>query len=553
MLTGLTPTYIGTGKIFLDAIALRRGLTRFRWAGFDDGFSDSKIAKAMGLSKKEYKRLVEEFHRSGLMGSVNTHSFNANSRNLTAQLDPEAGKWGRFAYDARARGRAAYNFMAKGFELGEQNNLTFSYLVALRRFRKREKIKDLTKLTRTQWNDIASEADSLALAMTRPNKMAYQSGYSGMLFQFMSFQHRALVTLLGFNPKLSRKDQVKLATGMMFLWGANTAGMEDYTREWFAQNGLSKYTDKEIAPGIRLIDIIAAGLIETGFNAIGRAVSDEHKDLNLGILAPGAAVVEIYKQAYELVSESPTESLALMGPSANPASGFIKGLLFVRGDVFHNPTMTPAQKFLSAGDHMLRNTLPQWNDANRAWAAYQMDEWIDKDGDKQHLRAVANTLIARGALGIRPKDEMSRYAMRTLHWNEQENIDNWVDTWKPYMKDIVEKWSMGEYSDEKAYELSAVAHSLTESAPEGVRREIYNRLMSEPDLSGKSVIDMVIEAMPASNLKQYIPHIQNQADMTADEKQLVIDYLTQTADGYAELDEDHRRMIENDLKAKGIE
>jgi hypothetical protein len=552
MLTGLAPTYIGTGKIFLDAIGLRRGLTRFRWAGFDDGWSDAKVAKAMGLKKKEYKRLVEEFQRSGLMGSVNTHSFNANARNLQSQLDPNAGKWGRFAYTAKAKGRGVYNTLAKGFELGEQNNLTFSYLVALKRITKRDEITDLTKLSRKQWDDIASEADSLALAMTRPNKMAYQSGYTGMLFQFMSFQHRALVTLLGFNPKLSRTDSIRLATGMVFLWGANTGGMEDFAREKIAQWGLSKYLGKEIVPGISFEDIIAAGLIESGFNAIGHAVSDEYKDFNLGILAPGAAVVEIYKQVYKIVAESPTESLALLGPFSNQASGFAKGLNFIQGEA-NNPTRTPGEKFVRAADYMLRNTLPQYNDANRVWVSYQLGEFIDKDGDKQGMATTIATLTARGVLGIRTKEEMSRYRMRTLHWENRQNIEDWVETWKPYMKEIIVKWRDGEYSDDKAYELSAVAHNLTESAPEGVRREIYNRLMTEPDTTGKSVIDELIESIPNSDMRRFIPHIQNQADMSAEDKQIVIDMIMETANGYEQLDSDHRQMIEQDLKAKGIE
>src|SRR6056300_858486 len=116
MLTGLAPTYIGSGKIFIDAYGLRRGLTRYRRAGFDDGWSDAKIAKAMGLSKKEYRRLVEEFQRSGMMGSVNTHAFNASGRNLSAHLDPNAGPMGRMAYNARARGRQVFNGLARGFE-----------------------------------------------------------------------------------------------------------------------------------------------------------------------------------------------------------------------------------------------------------------------------------------------------------------------------------------------------------------------------------------------------------------------------------------------------
>jgi hypothetical protein len=232
MLAGLAPGYIGTGKIFFDAAALRRGIRHLNKTGVDDGWSSAKIAKAMGWSKKEYNRVVEELQRSGLLGTVNTHANNSASKGLNAQLDPKAGRWGRFTYNAKVKTNQGYQTLSRlGFELGERNNLTFTYLVALRRVKKRLG-KDTMKLTRQDWDAIAQEADSLALAMTRPNKFMYQSGFTGTVLQFLSFQHRAALTLLGLNPAMSGKDLVKVWFSTYALWGGNMFGAEGPCRTY---------------------------------------------------------------------------------------------------------------------------------------------------------------------------------------------------------------------------------------------------------------------------------------------------------------------------------
>ena len=63
----LDPTYIGTGRVFKDSLALRRGIRKLNTDDYFDGWKDSHWADLMGLTQKEYKRLVEEFNRSGLL------------------------------------------------------------------------------------------------------------------------------------------------------------------------------------------------------------------------------------------------------------------------------------------------------------------------------------------------------------------------------------------------------------------------------------------------------------------------------------------------------
>jgi hypothetical protein len=549
MLTGLAPVYIGSGKIALDTIALRRGLRKLRSAGFDDGWSDSKVAKAMGLSKKEYKRLVEEFSRSGLLGSVNTHAFNAGGRGLKAPLRTSDGLAGKAVYGARATMRRGYNLAARiGFEFGERNNLTFTYLVALKRIQKKYKNTDLTKLTREQWDEITSEADGLALGMTRPNKFSYQTGMTGVITQFISFQHRALLTFAGLNPKLSKADTVKIWLSSIFLWGSNMAGVEEWTQEMLAARGLSNWGMIPIGDGISIADIITSGMIDIMLNNMLEIINDDHIDINFGQLAPGASILQLYETVFDLITGTPTD-FEWLGPFANQLHAGMSAIQFLLGSR-HRPDWSPAEKIVRSAAFFAEQALPVWNDFETVWLSAQHQEWVDRDGDKMGIQAPVSGLVARGLFGLRPDAELSIYRARELMWTNDKNVDNYVNKVRPLLRRIVSEWYEGKRDRESAYILVSVIHSWTESAPEGVRREVYRRLMTEPDLDGKSVTQIMAEN--ASKPNQYwdklIFHAQNDPTLTPEQRQEAADLARYLGGANRDADLETRKYIDQDLQ-----
>ena len=96
------------------------------------------------------------------------------------------------------------------------NNVTGSYMVALRRFMKNNEIEDLTKIDSSGWNAIRVDTSNLALGMVRPNNMAYQQGMFSIMLQFMSFQHKAFIALMGLNPAITKGQAVRLI-GMLLI------------------------------------------------------------------------------------------------------------------------------------------------------------------------------------------------------------------------------------------------------------------------------------------------------------------------------------------------
>jgi hypothetical protein len=541
----LDPTYIASGRVFRDSLGLRRGIRKMTKENYADGWNDVAWAESMGLSKKEYKRLVEEFHRSGLLETVDVHTFNSSARQVQ-KIGLKDTAINRLYNTVRHRLKQGRDLFQKGFDIGEKNNLTFTYMIALRRAMKNKGVTSLTEFSRKDFDKIALDASNLALAMTRPNKFGYQGGAVGVSMQFLSFSHKAALGIIGKNPAISKAQGLKILLSGYLLFGANIFGAEDWAREQLAKMGLSRHSELEILPGIRLVDLLAGGLIESGFNAIGRATNEEWKDLDLGFLAPGVNTVQIYENLLEAVAESPYE--AILGPFHNPASGFLQSLEFARNMVQHSDR-TPSEKFLKVADALARGMLPGYNDANRAYLAYTMGTWLDKDGDKLPLRPVLNTILARVLLGVRSEEEMGYYRLQNVVWENEDNIRNAVDTNKTFLKELLSGVEGKKYGMESIYEMVSVLSSLYESWPEGIRREIYVRSLTEGDPENPSVIQTLakIAETGSQSVDAIIPVIEAQADITQQEKKQLINMLQETARGHKEADKLMLDQLQQDL------
>lgn len=548
-LSPLDPAYVASGKIFKDSLGLRRGVAKLRRSGYTDGLKDSQWAKTMGLTNKEYRRLVQEFERSGLLETVHVHTHSGGAAKRKRIPLPQETTLSRVAFKGKQFGHGTLDFFQKGFDLGEQNNLTFSYMVALRRHMKNNKLKSLTDISRKEFDDIAIDASNLALAMIRPNKFGYQSGYAGVVTQFLSFSHKAALGVLGKNPALSRADGFKIALGTYLLYGANMFGMEDFVREQLALIGVGNLADEDLGNGITLADVLSAGLIESGINTIAKASNEEWKDLDFGFLAPGVNTVQIYEKMFETILDQPEK--VVLGPFYNPASGFLKGAEFVNTLIKGDPDMPAADKFIESAEIMLSNVLPGFNDANKAYIAGTQSKWLDTSGDALALQPTWNTIIARGLIGQRSKEELTLYRTSNRVWETEDNIRNAVDTNKRFLGQLISGWYDGEYSDEYIYNKVRVLSNLYEDWPQGARMEVFRRSMQEPDRNGKSFQQMFAElAAKGGTSPSLVPLIKNAPDMTPDQKRLLIQFNNEVFSTYEEGERTFLNVVEQDLKRR---
>jgi hypothetical protein len=416
-LAALDPLYAASPRLFTDAFALRRGVSALRKSGYEDGFSVKTMAKTMGISEKEYRVLIREFDRSGLIDLVDVHSFSGGAgRFRKTALPAKDSIAGTVGYRARQASRGVRDwFQNIGFNFGERNNLTFTYNLALRRVMKRKGYDSLLEMNKTDWDGLRVEASNLALGMVKPNNFAYQTGAVGVATQFLSFSHKAMLGMLGANPALKGTDALRIALGTYLLYGANMFGARDFVQDQLNTIGVP---DQQI-PGttLSITDLISAGIIDSVFNQMGRWTVDEWEDIETAPFAPGFDFPRMWDMQLRNVWEQPTK--VAFGPFGNIASNVLQSM-----DVIHiihngNPDLHPADKFMQSAVVLSAAILPAANDALKTYLGYKMGLWYSQANEPLALETTMNGLIARGVFGARTRGELAYYNLQSTFWTDQ--------------------------------------------------------------------------------------------------------------------------------------
>lgn len=499
-LLGMAPKYIGTGAVFKDAAMLRRGVAKLHVSGYDDGFSVGVAAKAMGLSKKEYRQLVKEFDRSGLIELVDVHSFAGGTRSYNKTAIPES-PLGAVGQGVKKGQKALSGFFQTiGFNFGERNNLTFTYLVALKRHLKANKMDSLLDMKQADWDRLRIDASNLALGMVKPNNFGYQSGFIGVATQFLSFQHKAGLALLGKNPAINSKDALKVLAGTYLLFGANMFGARDIVEQSLNQIGVPQLIDEEIPgfDGATMVDVLSAGVVEKGVNEIVKLWQPDSKDLDLSFLAPGVDVSRFYEMQLEGIIKSPGE--VAFGPFGNIASSTFRAYNFATDYINGTPDASPVDKFTVAADALMSGMFPLYNDLVFSYLGYQFGIWYSTSGEALPLRPTMNALLARGVFGARTQEEMSYYRLQNERWESDEFYNEVVKENKRHLTRLINRWNAGEYTTEQVLANVAMLGNLMESFPEGRRVEVYEASMLDSVDGGPSVQKQLVDSIAAKKL-----------------------------------------------------
>lgn len=476
-LAALSPRYVASVQFYKDAYALRRGLTKLRKSGYDDGFGAQTFAKSMGISQREYRKLLKEFDRSGLADLVDVHSFAGGTRGFQkTKLSPRESIAGTIGYRARSLGRKGLSYLKEyGFNLGEGNNLVFTYNLARRRLMDRKGYKSVLDLTRKDWDELRVEASNLALGMVKPNNFGYQTGALGVATQFFSFGHKAALGLLNANPAIKGRDTIKVLFGTYLLYGANMFGSRDVVHEQLVKIGVP---DQPI-PGtnISLVDFISGGLVDSTFNMIGDLTVEDWKALELGFVAPGMDFNRIWEQTLENIMYQPMT--AALGPFGNAASRFLTSAAFTERVLTGMPDLPAGDKFTLTANAMLAGTLPAYNDAMQSYIGYQMDQWYSTAGEPLPLRPTMNGMIARGLFGARTREELSYYRLQNKLWEDKQTYNSIRDANREFLRKLAT--GLGDYSmteREVHMRISAMVN-VFEEWPEAIRAQMMKDSMGE--------------------------------------------------------------------------
>ncbi|MEK9751541.1 MAG: hypothetical protein VW236_08325 [Flavobacteriaceae bacterium] len=477
----LDPLYVYSGMIFSDAMALRLGVAK-RWnRPIKESMSD--IAKASGNDAKDFESLINAFFESGILETVNASSYRggASAANRVGHFDSMTGFAGDITQATAQFGLDGLRLMQRiGFDFGEKNNLTFSYLIAARQHAK-STAKTYRKFSVEDWDEVAVRAQNLGIGMIRPLDYGMQHNIFGLATQFLGFGFKAFASMMGLNPaiKADVANMSRLWIGTMSMYGGNMFGAREMVQEMLNESDITQNLPDTAK------DIIAGGLVDYTFNNVAEYIVEEilggeYGDLAIGeTLAPGQNMVRLHENLVEGVFESSLLSIAT-GPSYTMGSRVFQAASFARfvlnADVEY---LTPADKFKMIAESIMAGTLPQYSNAFMARVAWKMDQWYTQAGEPSGLRPTWNEIIARGVFGIRSRDEITSWTLRgTKESPVKEYNEDIVRTYRQNMSRLLRLHLNNEPSMEDIRMQGQMLFSIFEDMDDDERYEVQEALLA---------------------------------------------------------------------------
>ena len=228
---------------------------------------DKLITKHLRMSPEEWAKLRDYYHKeSGLPASID-HNLVVEGigREHVHNLQHSAFR----SYAGQVASALPRLGRRLGYDVGEQLNLSGSYLTAYYRWREAH---PKGKLTKAALEDIAADARMLSYNMNQAGKFAWNDGLPGIFMQFMAVPVKALGSILpakrlgGLGTStLSGPEKARVLAGNTLLFGSASVGIQN-ALEQHALNG-----EGTLAEGLRSLDpetrqLIFDGLIDEMVN-----------------------------------------------------------------------------------------------------------------------------------------------------------------------------------------------------------------------------------------------------------------------------------------------
>ena len=505
-LMGIDPKYIGSGRWALDAQLMQLGVGALRGTG-ELPLSVAARAKAMGLSQAQYRKLIKEFERSGLLDTVDAHDYTGGQISLAsdrAVATPNPGNPADMAlYGGRKVKNAVLDALGTGFNKGESNNLAVSYMVGLRKYMKENNIDDLLKLNASDWRKIRTESSNLALAMIKPNSMRYQTGLLSLATQFLSFQHKSALAILGLNPSITPKQARRLWAANTMLYGADFVGYGMLASTILRDSDL-EWAENEIVPGTgrTFRDILAEGFVENVFNEIGENGFDTWQDLDLKFLAPGPDVNSFLEDTIRAAYQTPGR--AFFGPFGSIYGNITQQLSYAQAANEGFSDRSAIERFGIMSEAVLTGAIPQLNDIQKAQLMRQHNLLFTKAGEPLHLIPTRNAVFARLIGGVPTNQETAYYTMQGIDYENEAEFRDLVRTTSQHLNKMI----LLHYDNKITAEAMGAAMRLTfgmwDDIPEGRRVEFRERVFNSIDEDGTSLMQKMVER---ASQGQYDPAI----------------------------------------------
>lgn len=253
------------------------------------------------------------------------------------------------------------------FSEGNRITRLTGYAIAYREWRE---ANPHALFNRNAQHEVLKRADLLTVSQTRASVARLQQGITSMPLYFAGYQLRMMDLMLGKRLTWAEKARVfgvnSVLYGIPIATGSATGiPIYNYIREMLLQNGIETKDDL-------VVKALVDGFVATAFTAITGKENNAPERFG----APGLRIVE------DMFQKDATWSEILLGApfsvlqeTIDKAYPLVTGLTApLRGDKFD----LLQSDFIDAG-----KSISSWNNTTKAWAMFQMNQILDKNGAYQ--------------------------------------------------------------------------------------------------------------------------------------------------------------------------
>lgn len=458
-----------------------------------------------GLSKDpKYVKLFDEVKDSGLLEAVDAHNFIRDDLLKMADL----GTQGTVKTVLGAPLKYAQKW---GFDSAEQDVLLSAWLSA------RDKAIKAGKDVKSQRvkDQILGEARAFTLNMNRAGEMPYSQNTLGLMAQFLSFQHKALLQPLT-NRSLSKKDRVKMLAYSAAVWGIDATAIGVIVDQLMGDEPSETK------------DVVKNGLLDAGLNAALSAISGEAQAIDFGDLAPteaytfGNLLFSILETPLaEALTSSPSGSL-LFGANPRITDAFKTGVRwFVPFTDYDDPVLETNYKDVAMSAMNLFSGFSNTFKANYAFNSGQKLSGTGRVTDED----VTSVEAAATLFGFRTKQEEGSRKVKELIYENSSYTPGDVDSWYSELKrhlarryDTVAERDLAQrvlseawlvFGEERPRVLETIVSKLEKDAQVGDFK-IVQGLISDMGLNTDDEVWEIINKHPAGPQRDFLTELMKQ-------------------------------------------
>lgn len=419
-------------------------------------------ARAAGMEKDEFVKLIDAFDRSGLLDAVQHNNMIRASSRSASEARRLASAQGLskgvvrdlFGRAIRTADNAVFGTLSKiGFELGENINQTITFFTLY----SRDKAKGLAKLDNPDYvRDLVGRTAEYTGNMIPEAGFSYQRGWLKAAMQFVGWQHKYVLMTMpkfaGGNRVIPAADKAGMAATMFLFYGTAGLGITELIRKQVEKkiDAMELPTEEKLAmlqEYEKLRPLLDGYLADYTTNAVLKSVyGPDTPDFDVSArLAPGTGVEYGMERLHALATGGFAEWFGLGGTKTGELYKWAKRMaeasLAQANDYDEMPLNERAAVLANEGAGVM---FSQYNKVLAVRAAEAMEHWVSAGGDISVPYSGDVEGVLYKFFGIDTKDKTSYYEARQRY---QERLESDLDFRDKELQDLA-----GQYFNRLVFE-----------------------------------------------------------------------------------------------------